>query len=70
MAQQTAVEWFYNAIEKNPLLNLFTLYEQAKAMEKEQMFAYTKEKQIIGEHTEKFFTEDFERYYKQTYKTE
>jgi len=37
MEQQTAVDWFYNAIEKNTLINLSTLYEQAKAMEKEQI---------------------------------
>ncbi len=37
MAQQTAVDWFYNAIQKNTLINLSTLYEQAKLMEKEQI---------------------------------
>ncbi len=36
MKQQTAVDWFYNAIEKNTLINLSTLYEQAKAMEIER----------------------------------
>ena len=68
MAQQTAVDWLLDRF-------LFAGWglpvewrEQAKAMEKEQMFAYTKDKQVIGEHTEKFFTEDFEQYYNEKYK--
>ena len=37
------------------------------AMEKEQMFDYTKSPHIIGEATERYFTEDFEKYYNETY---
>ena len=37
MAQQTAVDFFYNAIQKNTLINLSTLYELAKRIEKDQI---------------------------------
>jgi hypothetical protein len=73
MKKQTAVDWFYNAIEKNTLINLSTLYEQAKAMEKEQMeelaldiYEYSVtcfEKQIDPDGKKQF-----EQYYNETYK--
>ncbi len=57
--QQTAVDWFYNAIQKNTLINLSTLYEQAKLMEKEQIEnAYDKGAQESW---------DSEQYYNETY---
>lgn len=37
--------------------------------EKEQMFSYTKDRQVIGEHTDKFFRKDFEQYYNETYQS-
>lgn len=73
--KQTAVEWL--GFQLNMLFTDITeeqwdktekLFQQAKAMEKEQMFSYTKEKQVIGENSMKFFKEDFEQYYNKTYK--
>ena len=38
MAQQTAVEWFFNNIKNHEVqAEHFELYQQAKAMEKEQI---------------------------------
>ena len=74
MKQQTAVDWFYNAIEKNTLINLSTLYEQAKAMEKEQIirFAITCHQDILRDRKapENLISENFllfEQYYNETY---
>jgi hypothetical protein len=62
--QQTAVDWFYNAIEKNTLINLSTLYEQAKAMEKEQIIeAHNNGKFILPPN------ENGEQYYNETYES-
>lgn len=84
MKKQTAVEWLMNkSLKHTYILNteyvkdkriiieldeFINLFEQAKQMEKEQMFSYTKEKQVIGENSMKFFKEDFEQYYNKTYK--
>ena len=69
--KQTAVEWLVEQLENHngvtrPAFD--NVIQQAKAKEKEQMFSYTKEKQVIGENSMKFFTEDFEQYYNKTYK--
>lgn len=37
MAQQTAVEWFWILLPENISKEYFDLFEQAKAMEKEQI---------------------------------
>jgi hypothetical protein len=60
MAQQTAVEWFYQRILSKDIKEVF---EQAKAMEKEQ---------IINAHGLKYYdiTEEVingEQYYNETY---
>ena len=62
MAQQTAVEWLYNAMGKNTLINLSTLYEQAKAMEKEQIIEAYQEGEYVSN---KKITA--EQYYNETY---
>ena len=50
------------------LPNLYSNHiEQAKAMEKEQMFDYIKKNYINGEHSLKFHKEEFEQYYNETY---
>lgn len=63
----TAVEWLVNQVEDFIGLIPVDIIEKAKAMEREQMFSYTKQRQVIGENSMKFFTEDFEQYYKETY---
>jgi hypothetical protein len=72
--KQTAVEWLVQYVHSEQYQKAFgqtyisiELLEQAKAIEKEQMFSYTKQRQIIGEYSMKFFTEDFEQYYNETY---
>jgi hypothetical protein len=68
--KQTAVEWLWRWINDNQEATIEQgnkAFEQAKKMEKEQMFSYTKQRQIIGEYSMKFFTEDFEQYYNETY---
>jgi len=63
MAQQTAVEWFYQRILAKDIKKVF---EQAKAMEKEQ---------IINAHGLKYYdiieeVINGEQYYNETYKNE
>lgn len=75
--KQTAVEWLqeqlkkgvdFNPLDKNSYLdNVEKLFNQAKAMEKEQMFAFTRHYHIIGEATNVFYKHEFEQYYNETY---
>ena len=37
MSKQTAVEWLEQELKKLPSVNVLEVFEQAKAMEKEQM---------------------------------
>ena len=72
--KQTAVEWLFEQVANLDWRNLqgdkkLEIFEQAKAMEREQMFSYTKQRQVIGENSMKFFTEDFEQYYNENYET-
>jgi hypothetical protein len=74
MKKQTAVEWLESKLNEEELIiyhGTFNYWvDQAKAMEKEQMFDYTKSTHIIGKATARYFTEDFEKYYNQTYNTD
>ena len=76
----TAVEWLCNEwlyldqqfdmclIDRNIYWDkLRQIQEQAKEMEKEQMFDYIKKNYINGEHSLKFHKEEFEQYYNETY---
>jgi len=65
MAQQTAVEWLEQKVfEEFKVPISYQVYEQAKAMEKEQiMNAY-----IDGEHQQGFEGEA-EQYYNETYQS-
>jgi hypothetical protein len=69
--KQTAVEWLQECLSSHlshqEQMQFEGLFQQAKAMEKEQMFSYTKQRQVIGEKSMRFFTEDFEQYYNETY---
>jgi hypothetical protein len=67
---KTAVEWL---IEQWPILESQIperILEQAKEMEKEQMFGYIKKNYVNGENSLKFHTEEFENYYNETFKSE
>ena len=65
--QQTAVDWYYEQTIVLGKTNYSELIEQAKQMEKEQMFEFTKKHHIIGEYSKNFYTEEFEKYYNETY---
>lgn len=78
MTQQTALQeliaWGDEMLLNHPqkLLSFSEVIDKAVSLlekEKEQMFAYTKDKQVIGEYTDKFFTEEFEQYYNEKYKS-
>jgi hypothetical protein len=67
---KTAVEWL---IEQWPILESQIperILEQAKEIEKEQMFGYIKKNYVNGENSLKFHTEEFENYYNETFKSE
>ena len=72
----TAVEWLYDELTKNNNSNdnvgiqinrEAQIWERAKQMEKEQMFGFTKKFHIVGKNSAEFYTEEFEKYYKETY---
>jgi len=68
--KQTAVEWLVdNAEDFFGNLLAPSIIEQAKEMEKEQMFDYIKKNYVNGEHSLKFHKEEFEQYYNETYGT-
>jgi len=64
--KQTAVDWLVEQFEKDGYLDIQRI-QQAKQMEKEQMFDYIKNNIVIGEKTLKFFQEEFEKYYNKTF---
>jgi len=64
--KQTAVEWLVDWMDKNQYFignDLIQAVEQAKQMEKDQMFDYIKENYVIGENSLKFHQEEFEKYF-------
>jgi hypothetical protein len=73
--QQTAVEWLWEQIDEilpfsvdtETGIKLYNAKEQAKEMEKEQMWAYIKEKYCIGPKSLEFHKLEFEQYYNETY---
>ena len=74
---KTAVEWLVNQMKQRESQGLtLSMYElemfgeQAKEMEKEQMFDYIKKNYVNGENSLKFHKEEFEQYYNETYKSE
>jgi len=71
--KQTAVDWLVDELEKNHVFHDIkntNAYQIAKQMEKEQMFEYIKNNIVIGEKTLKFFQDQFEKYYNETFKSE
>ena len=67
--KQTAVEWLAEVVAEMGYVSIEIL-EQAKAMEKEQMFEYIKKNYVNGEHSLKFPKEEFEKYHNETFKSE
>ena len=71
--KQTAVDWLVDELEEHHVFHDIKntdAYQQAKQMEKEQMFEYIEKHYVIGEKTLKFFQEEFEKYYNKTFKSE
>ena len=69
----TAVEYLISMVKSPEWQDMYIwhkeeVFKTALAMEKEQMFAYTKNRQVIGEYSQKFFEDDFEEYYNKTFK--
>ena len=65
MKKQTAVEWLESELKKLPFVNVLEVFENAKAMEKEQI----KEAYRYGESNNFYRTEiSAKDYYTTTYK--
>jgi len=63
MSKQTATEWLECELKKIPFINVIELFEQAKAMEKEQL-----ENAYFNGGADNMNDEgSFEEYYNQTY---
>ena len=71
--KQSSVEWLYERLERMiPRTALYNIdkkqfLEQAKAMHKEEMFEYIKQKYCIGQMSLEFHTLEFEQYYTETF---
>jgi hypothetical protein len=76
--KQTAVEWFLDQLIEHRIIivNKTTyqvkykheiLLEQAKEMEKEQMWEYIKKNYCIGPKSLEFHRLEFQQYYNETY---
>jgi hypothetical protein len=78
--QQTAVEWLFQETlgitlqltnkrisHTNWELQMVKLHEQAKEMEKEQMWEYIKNNYCIGHRSLEFHRLEFEEYFEETY---
>jgi len=66
----SAVQWLDRWFRDNPEAThqeCNKALEQAIEMEKQQMFGFTNHHHVIGEGTERFFKEEFELYYNETY---
>jgi hypothetical protein len=68
----TAVEWIEGYLKKfnhiQESLSLRKAFEQAKAMEKQQMWEYIKTNYVNGENSLSFHKKEFEQYYNETFK--
>jgi hypothetical protein len=68
--KQTAVNWLINQLRERGYageLPPHLLFDQAKAIEKEQMWEYIKKQYCIGEKSLSYHREEFEKYYNETY---
>jgi hypothetical protein len=70
MAQQTAVEWLINWSKENPVAfqsDYYEAIEQAKAMEKEQMYQVWETSEDWSDGKLLDSKKSFEEYYNETY---
>jgi hypothetical protein len=68
---KTAVEWLFEQLEiSQGYESAIKILEQAKEMEKQQMWNYIKTNYVIGENSLLFHKQEFEQYYKETFKKE
>jgi hypothetical protein len=68
---KTAVEWFAGEIKGGKLITnqkFEELLQQAKEMEKQQMWAYIEINYVNGENSLAFHKAEFEQYYNETFK--
>jgi len=66
--KQTAVDWLWDVLtttywDYKTIEEQKEIIEQAKQMEKEQIFDYIKENYVNGENSLKFHQDEFEKYY-------
>ena len=71
--KQTAVEWLENELKKIPFINPKEAFEQAKAMEKEQMIQSFRKGAVVHEPEcytwiESAYRKQAEKYYNETFK--
>jgi hypothetical protein len=67
MSQQTALDWFFDKLKNHEIqAEHFELYQQAKAMEKEQIVDAFEAGQM-EEAKQEFWTKGY-KYYTETYK--
>ena len=71
--KQTAVEWLENELKKIPLINPKEAFEQAKAMEKEQMIQSFRKGAVVDKPEyytwiESAYRKQAEKYYNETFK--
>jgi len=69
MSKQTAVEWLECELKKIPFINVIEVFNQAKAMEKEQIIeAYLtplsneywfQKDEILNQESEKYYSETY-----------
>jgi hypothetical protein len=67
MKQKSAVEWLESQLTEY-LQRMYKFeIDQAKEMEKQQMWEYIKTNYVIGENSLLFHKQEFEQYYAETY---
>lgn len=73
MSKQSSVEWLIEQIEFDANERCFSqpewfaIFQQAKAMHREEMFEYIKQKYCIGQMSMEFHRLEFEQYYNETF---
>jgi hypothetical protein len=67
MAQQTAVDWLECELKKIPFIKPQDAFEQAKEMEKEQMYQVWKTSEEWSDGKLLDSKKSFEEYYNETY---
>ena len=67
--KQSSIEWLFFQLSYTPKdkFEWHTILRKAKAMHKEEMFEYIKQKYCIGQMSLEFHKLEFEQYYKETF---